>query len=150
MRQMVRAPIRRCESGSGWWIGGAVRCFIFFFSFVESPNSLQGKKKCKKGGHVRGKTWGGFSFFLYILCFFLRLHHICLKASAYGSLRWPASQSRRGGWGLSSRWRVWELWPCPCDNKWGCVSTQGLNPSKAESSISPKVLWRTNLNQHFR
>lgn len=43
-------------------IKGSARVFLFF-SFVESPNSLQGKKVQKKGGHVQGKTRGGFSFF---------------------------------------------------------------------------------------
>lgn len=50
------------KMGVGGGLGGLLDVLFIFFSFVESPNSLQGKKKCKKGGHVRGKTWGGFSF----------------------------------------------------------------------------------------
>lgn len=68
------------RAGGGGWGGGVevwgeeVFCLIFLLSLWNFQNLCRAKKVQKKGGHVPGKTLGGFSFFLPLLLFAFAPH----------------------------------------------------------------------------
>lgn len=151
MRQMVQGSNQKVWK----WVverrGEGSARFFFFFSVLLNLQILSRAKKVqkKKGGHVRGKTQGGFSFFFpssapFCICttYVWKLRHMV----AWGGL--PANHGE-GGWCPPSPWLA-EDEAVLIGNKWGCVSGQGLHPSKAVSSTGQWVLQRTNPNPLFR